>query len=145
MKYITIILLLLLSFIYTGCGTTGKGSLYREPSIQWRDVKIQRVAIVPNRLPLNLHDFEKWRKTNWEIIKNEFEYNGFEVIDYNTSVEAFERSGLPVEDTKSSRENSQPMLFSSAINALALTISEIAAVSVISKQISPALTWCELN
>ena len=86
------------------CGTTGSGSLYVEPSIEREDVKIQRVAIVPNRLPLNLQNPEKWRKYNWGITKQEFESRGFEVVDYKTSVSTFKSSGLPVEDTKSSRD-----------------------------------------
>ncbi len=87
-----------------GCGTTGSGLLFIEPSIRRQDIQIRRVAFVPNRLPLNLQDPEKWRKYNWKVANENFEKQGFEVIDYETTVDAFNKSGLPVEDTKTSRE-----------------------------------------
>ena len=87
------------------CATTsGEGTLYMEPSIPRGSVRIHRVAVVPNRLPANLQDPEKWRRSNWEVIEREFKDRGYEVVDYDTSVKSFERSGLPVEDTKSSRD-----------------------------------------
>jgi hypothetical protein len=104
MKKTTLFVCLLLALSIQNCGTSGKGYLYFEPSINRSNAKIRRVAIVPNRLPLNLQDPEKWRNYNWGIIKEEFEKHGFLVVDYHTSVAAFDRSGLPVEDTKSSRE-----------------------------------------
>jgi len=85
-------------------GTTGSGLLYVEPSVKLGDFAIRRVAIVPNRLPLNLVDPEKWRKRNWNVAKAEFVKRGFEVVDYETSAQIFEKSGLPVEDTKVSRD-----------------------------------------
>jgi len=86
------------------CGTTGSGLLYIEPSVQRQDVAIRKIAIIPNRLPLNLQDPEKWRKYNWGVIQEEFTQRGFEIIDYQTAVATFEKSGLPVEDTKASRD-----------------------------------------
>lgn len=90
--------------LLSSCGTTGNGILYSERSITPSDVKYQRVAILPNRLPLNLTDPEMWRKYNWEVMQTRFIKEGFQVIDYNTSVEMFSRSGLPLEDTKISRD-----------------------------------------
>lgn len=86
------------------CGTTGKGLLYIEPSVQRQDVAIRKIAIIPNRLPLNLQDPEKWRRYNWGVLNEEFKGRGFEVIDYETAVKTFEKSGLPMEDTKASRD-----------------------------------------
>lgn len=89
----------------SGCiSVSGKGTLFVEPSIDRSDVNISRVAVVPNRLPMTMQDAEAWRKFNWRLIKEEFETQKVEVIDYETSVKLFEKSGLPVEDTKSSRD-----------------------------------------
>lgn len=93
-----------LIFLMISCGTTGKGILYFEPSIERNDVSIRKVAIVPNRLPLNLQNPEEWRLYNWSVAAEEFQKRGFQVVDYHTSVSAFNKSGLPVEDTPSSRD-----------------------------------------
>ena len=95
---------LIASVFLTSCGTTGGAILYSEKSVLASDVRINRVAIVPNRLPINLQDSEYWRQSNWEIIASKFKEKGYEVIDYNTSVSVFQNSGLPLEDTKSSRD-----------------------------------------
>jgi hypothetical protein len=95
----------LLLAIAGGCATTtSQSNLYFEPSIQRSEVRIRRVAIVPNRLPMNLADPESWRKYNWEQANLEFTKRGFEVVDYETSVRTFEASGLPLEDTPNSRD-----------------------------------------
>lgn len=104
MKRFTPLALLLVFVTLQSCGTSGKGSLYVEPSISRTDIQIHRVAIVPNRLPMNLQNPEKWRRYNWEVIKQEFEKREYTVVDYETSVATFNKSGLPVEDTKSSRD-----------------------------------------
>jgi len=90
--------------ILTSCGTTGSGVLYTERSIDPMSVNLQRVAILPNRLPLNLTDPEMWKKYNWEVMRRRFEKEGMQVIDFTTSVEMFNKSGLPLEDTKVSRD-----------------------------------------
>ena len=100
------------------CGTTGSGVLYVEPSLKRQDVGIQRVAIVPNRLPLNLQDPEKWRRYNWGVVKDEFVKRGFKVVGYETTVKLFERSGLPVEDTKSSRDKFAAIAKVMAVDAI---------------------------
>lgn len=98
---------LLLAFIWglfiTGC-VSAKKQLYYEPAVDRQTVRFKRVAIVPNRLPLNLNDPEKWRKFNWQIAAEFFRNHALDVVDYETSIEAFKNSGLPVEDTKSSRD-----------------------------------------
>jgi hypothetical protein len=90
--------------LLNGCGTSGSGELYTEPSVDRSEITINKVAIVPNRLPLNLTDPEKWRRYNWTVAKDEFVKHKINVIDYETSINAFNKSGLPVEDTKSSRD-----------------------------------------
>jgi formylglycine-generating enzyme len=104
MKTTTAAAVFVLGLVLEGCGTTGNGTIFFERSVNRNDVTITRVAIVPNRLPLNLQDPEKWRLTNWGIAKNEFEQHGIQVVDYKTSVNLFDQSGLPIEDTKSSRD-----------------------------------------
>ncbi len=79
-------------------------TVYKEQSIKSSDVIYKKVAILPNRLPVNLQNPESWRKYNWKIIKDNLERKDLIIIDYETSVQMFESSGLPVEDTKSSRD-----------------------------------------
>jgi hypothetical protein len=104
-RMITLATLPLLLAAAGGCATTtSQSNLYFEPSIQRSEVRIRRIAIVPNRLPMNLADPEDWRKYNWEQASGEFRERGFEVVDYETSVRTFEASGLPLEDTPNSRD-----------------------------------------
>ena len=100
----TTVLILLTALVLVSCGTTGTGVLFTERSINPTDVRFKRVAVLPNRLPLNLSEPEKWKKFNWEVMKKRFEREGLLVIDYETSVEMFNKSGLPLEDTKVSRD-----------------------------------------
>ena len=95
--------MILTGLFLTGC-ISAKKQLYYEPGVERETVQFRRVAIVPNRLPLNLNDPEKWRKYNWEVAEEFFRERGLEVVDYATSVEVFQNSGLPVEDTKASRD-----------------------------------------
>jgi len=120
MKKSIIFIGLALMLALQSCGTTGKGVLYIEPSVQKQDVAIRRVAIIPNRLPLNLQDPEKWRRFNWGVIKDEFNSRGFEVVDYETSVKTFEKSGLPVEDTKASRDKYADLAQQLGVDAVVL-------------------------
>lgn len=100
----TSVLILLAALVLVSCGTTGSGSLFTERSINPTDVRFKRVAVLPNRLPLNLSEPEKWKKFNWDVMKKRFEREGLLVIDYETSVEMFNKSGLPLEDTRVSRD-----------------------------------------
>ena len=93
------------SVIFTSCSASWRRStLYKEESIKSSSVNYNKVAILPNRLPISLKNPEYWRGYNWRIIKNNFTGKGVTVVDYQTSVNIFESSGLPVEDTKSSRD-----------------------------------------
>jgi hypothetical protein len=107
-------------FFLFGCAITGRGTLYTEPSIPRGTIKISKVAIVPNRLPANLTDPEKWRSFNWKIAAEEFRKHGYEVVDYDTSVKSFEKSGLPVEDTHSSRDKYADLAQALAVDAIVI-------------------------
>jgi hypothetical protein len=107
-------------FFLFGCQITGRGTLYTESSIPRGSVKISKVAIVPNRLPANLTDPEKWRLFNWKIAADEFRKRGYEVVDYDTSVKSFEKSGLPVEDTHSSRDKYADLAQALAVDAIVI-------------------------
>lgn len=98
------ILTTMLAVLFTGCGVSGNASLYTEVSIPARDVTMQTVAILPNRLPVNLQDDEKWRRSNFDVLQGIFTAKGYQVVNYATAVEKFKSSGLPLEDTKSSRD-----------------------------------------
>ncbi|NVO04093.1 MAG: hypothetical protein HXX09_15460, partial [Bacteroidetes bacterium] len=99
-----ILVLAFFAIIANSCGTTGSGYLYTESTIPPEKVKYQTVAILPNRLPLNLQNLEKWRTSNWKLVEKRFSELGYKVIDYNTSVQMFKKSGLPLEDSKISRD-----------------------------------------
>ena len=58
-----IIFVIILLFIQS-CGVVVKHSFYYEPTVNRQDVTIRRIAIVPNRLPLNITEPEKWRRYN---------------------------------------------------------------------------------
>ena len=93
-----------LALSLAACATIGEGRMYLEPSIKPGQVTLHRVAIVPNRLPVSLQDPEKWRRYNYDLLHDAFQQHGIEVVDYDTTVRVFEKSGLPMEDTKSSRD-----------------------------------------
>ena len=110
----------LIFLLAAGCQTVARGTLYTEPSIPRGTIKVQKVAIVPNRLPANLTDPEKWRVFNWKIAAEEFRKHGYEVVDYDTSVRSFEKSGLPVEDTHSSRDKYADLAQALAVDAIVI-------------------------
>ncbi len=99
-----VFLCLLVAVTTTSCKLKAKAYLYTESSIQPSDVHVQTIAILPNRLPATLQDPEKWRVKNYKAIKKILTAKGFNVIDYETSNQMFQQSGLPLEDTKSSRD-----------------------------------------
>lgn len=102
--FIPLTFFVLLSHIFISCSTKGRALLYSEPSIQLQNIKAKTVAILPNRYPVTLQNAEEYRRKNYTVIKNILVHRGFNVIDYNTSNEMFLQSGLPLEDTKSSRD-----------------------------------------
>lgn len=67
-------------------------------------IRVQRIAIVPNRLPLTLQEPEMWRQYCWNSIKGHFQKRGFDVVDYETTLKAVDESNLPLEDTGTSEE-----------------------------------------
>jgi hypothetical protein len=99
-----IIILSAIIVCLNSCKTKAKAYLYTESSIQPQDVRARTVAILPNRLPVTLQNSELWRTKNFESMKRILERRGYSVIDYNTSNALFQQSGLPMEDTKSSRD-----------------------------------------
>lgn len=102
-KQVVIIMAMFGSLLVMGCSVIPtKQQLFNEPTIEKREVNIRRIAIVPNRLPLNLTDPEKWRKYCWEQTAKILTANGYEVADYQSSLTVFNTSGLPLEDTKTS-------------------------------------------
>lgn len=101
---IRLVILSFLALAVGSCKTKGKAFLYSESSIPAQDVKARTVAILPNRLPVTLQNSELWRTKNFETMRQILERRGYNVIDYNTSNQMFQQSGLPLEDTKSSRD-----------------------------------------
>ncbi|WP_317899319.1 UvrB/UvrC motif-containing protein [Aurantibacillus circumpalustris] len=99
-----IVILLLFLLALTSCRTTGKAYLYSESSIEPGTVRMKTAAILPNRLPVTMQNPEEWRRKNYRIMKEILERNGCNVISYETSNQMFQQSGLPMEDTKSSRD-----------------------------------------
>ena len=84
-----------------------KGQVYDsifDDTVKKKNVKIKRVAVIPNRLPLTIAEPERWRKFNWELIAYEFTSRGFEVVDYDTTLEGVRKANLPLEDTGSSEQ-----------------------------------------
>lgn len=104
-KFYTLLSILVLFLGLMSCNSSSSiAKLYSEQSVSPDAVKVRTVAIIPNRMPISMQDPEFWRKHNWDIIAARFTERGFRVIDYNTTVNSFTRSGLPLEDTKSSRD-----------------------------------------
>lgn len=62
------------------------------------EIRVRRVAVIPNRLPLNLEEAESWRKILHEHMTHVIQQKGFEVVDYETTVRAFESNDLPLDD-----------------------------------------------
>jgi len=102
---VCIIGLIFIGIVFQNCLSNKNSSVvYTEERVKPSEVAYKTVAILPNRLPINLQDPEYWRKYNWDIIANYFRRQGVNVIDYRTSVNMFNTSGLPIEDTKVSRD-----------------------------------------
>lgn len=115
-KFYTLWLATLIIIAISSCSsTTSTARLYSEQSISADKVKMRTVAIIPNRMPITMQNPEFWRNYNWQLIANNFTAKGYRVIDYNTTVNLFTRSGLPLEDTKSSRDKYAD--FANEINA----------------------------
>lgn len=102
-----------------GCmPVTVNTAMHGDPAVDRSSIRLTRVAIVPNRLPLNLQDPEYWREQNWEVIADEFRDRGITVVDYGTSVRVFEESGLPVEDSPSAQDKYAGLAESLGVDAV---------------------------
>lgn len=66
--------------------------------------QVERVAIIPNRLPLVLQEPARWREANWKKLSKELRENGFEVVPYEETLRLAEQANLPLEDTLSSED-----------------------------------------
>lgn len=90
----------------SGCAYTnrGKSESFFDSQFDKSQLQVNRVAIIPNRLPLVMKEPDVWRKKNWELIAALFRQHGYEVVDYETSNRVFNSANLPIEDTGSSEE-----------------------------------------
>lgn len=104
-----------LAALLSACVSTS-ATLYVEPLEATLDIR--RVAVVPNRLPLNLTNSRYWEDRNAEFIARRFERRGFAVVDLGVARQAFERSGLPVEDTSVSREKHAELAAALGVDAV---------------------------
>jgi hypothetical protein len=75
-----------------------------DPGLRPGAVRLRRVAIVPGRGPAGVKDPEHWRHAVWSSLERAFRGRGFDVVDYATSVQAYERAGLPMDDARPSRD-----------------------------------------
>ena len=102
----------------TGCiAVSAHTKAYLDPAVPANTI-VRRVALVPNRLPANLLEPEKWRKFNWEVASKALRAKGYDVIDYQTSVSAFEKAALPIEDTHSSRDKLAELASALGVDAI---------------------------
>lgn len=130
----------------SGCALRGKGTLYVEPSSRGGPPgQVRRIAVVPNRLPTMLTDPEKWRRYNFRLLEQYLRRNGFDVVDYESSVRAFEQSGMPVEDTRSSRDKYADLAASLGVDAIVIPYygtfaASTSAAMVITSSYNPVAT-----
>jgi len=111
-----------------GCATTAtRGSLYVDPALRPGAFRLRRVAVVPGRLPATVKDPERWRRSAWSSLERAFRGRGFDVVDYATSVQAFERAGLLLDDSRPSRDRYADLAQSLGVDLVAsasIAISE---------------------
>lgn len=71
---------ILIACLLSACSTSGQGTLMLRPDAP-ADLRIKRVAIIPNRqktmVPYPIH----WRLSNWELVRDQFAAHGYEVVD----------------------------------------------------------------
>lgn len=75
-----------------------------ERTVDKSDLQINRIAIIPNRLPLVLQESEYWIENNWKTIESILIEHGFEVVPFKSTQEVAKNVGLPLEDTFSSED-----------------------------------------
>jgi hypothetical protein len=96
---------LAVSLLAAGCAqTAASGTLLVDPGVRPGAVRLRRMAVVPGRGPAGVRDPEHWRHTVWGSLERAFRGRGFDVVDYATSVQAYERAGLPLEEGRPSRD-----------------------------------------
>ncbi len=98
-----ILLLALLVAMAPAVGAQEISSIF-DQSVDRSQLRVSRIAVIPNRLPLVLQEAEKWRRTNFEIIRDYLEGHGFDVVPYDLSLRAAIEANLPLEDTFSSED-----------------------------------------
>lgn len=91
-----------------------------EPSLRPGAVRLRRVAIVPSRLPITARDPERWRRFTWGSLERAFRERGFDVVDYQTSVQAYERAGLPLDDTAPAKDKYGDLAASLGVDLIAV-------------------------
>jgi hypothetical protein len=105
MKYLIYLILVLPVYgVISGCGSASHALLHSEKGFNPEDISFKSIAILPNQLPLNLPEGETWRKYNWTIINKKLTDSGYVVVDYASSASLFEDIGLPLVDTKASKD-----------------------------------------
>ena len=88
----------------SACAVGHKPDSIFDSTVNKNDITVRRVAIIPNRLPLTLQEPEMWREYNWNLLSDRFRNQGFDVADYQTTIDAAKQNNLPLEDTGSSEE-----------------------------------------
>jgi len=88
----------LVALVVAACSTKAHHDVIVRPNVWPSKADLQRVAIVPNRIPLMTEDPDFWRRGNWERVAERFRSNGIAVADYSTSVSAFGATGAQFGD-----------------------------------------------
>ncbi len=92
-RRIRLVTIFLAATLVAACSTKAHHEVIFRPSVWPSKADLQRVAIVPNRIPLMTEDPDFWRRENWERVADQFRAQGIAVADYSTSVSAFGASG----------------------------------------------------
>ncbi|HYV47743.1 MAG TPA: hypothetical protein VFA20_22950 [Myxococcaceae bacterium] len=91
--------------VCAGCAqTAASGTLLLDPGLRPGAVRLRRVAVVPGRGPAGVKDPERWRHAVWSSLERAFRGRGFDVVDYERSIQAYERAGLPLEEGRAARD-----------------------------------------
>jgi len=98
------ILVVMIISLLSGAAFAKSSTSIFDSNFDKNSVRIKRIAIIPNRLPLTLQEPEMWRKYCWHSLTGHFQRRGFEVLDYESTLKAVQASNLPLEDTGTSEE-----------------------------------------
>jgi hypothetical protein len=83
------------------------------------------VAIVPGRHAATVKDPERWRKVVYGSLERAFRDRGFDVVDGQTAAQAFERAGLPLDDTRLSRDKYADLAQSLGVDLVAVAAFDL--------------------